>query len=106
MCVCLSISSVFPLSLVIVGRGVTRLSVKQAGLDLPDPTKTAPENWMASCVITGHLVAALRGHEVFKTADHLACLREGRTTMPKRSVLMAEEALAETIVGDPVQGMS
>ena len=39
----------------------TRLSVKQAGLALPDPTQTAPENWTASCVITGHLVAALRG---------------------------------------------
>ena len=42
-------------------RGVTRLPVKQAGLDLPDPTLTAPENRTASCVITGHLVAALRG---------------------------------------------
>ena len=27
------------------GRGVTRLPVKQANLTLPDPTKTAPENW-------------------------------------------------------------
>ena len=41
-------------------RGVTRLSVKQAGLALPDPTQTDPEKWAASCVITGHLVAALR----------------------------------------------
>ena len=43
------------------GRGVTRLPVKQAGMALPDPTLTAPENWTASCVITGHLVAELRG---------------------------------------------
>ena len=42
-------------------RGVTRLPVKQAGLALPDPTQTAPDNWTASCVITGQLVAALRG---------------------------------------------
>ena len=41
-------------------RGVTRLPVKQAGLALHDPTQTDPENWKASCVITGHLVAALR----------------------------------------------
>ena len=41
-------------------RGVTRLPVKQAGLSLPNPTQTAPENWTASCVITGNLVAALR----------------------------------------------
>ena len=46
----------------------TCLLVKQAGLDLPDPVKTAPENWTASCVIIGHLVAALRGQVVFLTA--------------------------------------
>ena len=50
------------------GRGVTRLPVKQAGLALPDPTLTDPENWTASCVITGHLVAALRGQMEFRTA--------------------------------------
>ena len=33
-------------------QGVTRLTVKQAGLALPDPSQTAPENWTASCVIT------------------------------------------------------
>ena len=32
----------------------TRLPVKQAGLALPDPVQTAPENWTESCVITGH----------------------------------------------------
>ena len=42
-------------------RGVTGLPIKQAGLALPDPYQTAPENWTTSCVITGHLVAALRG---------------------------------------------
>ena len=55
-------------------RGVTDLSVKQAGLALPDTTYTAPENWTASCVITGHLVAALRGQVELGTADHSACL--------------------------------
>ena len=33
-------------------QGVTRLTVKQAGLALPDPSQTALENWTASCVIT------------------------------------------------------
>ena len=42
---------------VTLGRGVTCLPVKQAGLALPDTKKTSPENWMASCVIIGHLVA-------------------------------------------------
>ena len=39
----------------------TRLPVKQAGLVIPDLVLMAPENWTASCVITGHLVSALRG---------------------------------------------
>ena len=51
-------------------QGVTCLPVKQAGLALPDPSHTAPENWMASCVITRHLVAALRGQFEFQTAYH------------------------------------
>ena len=55
-------------------QGVTHLSVKQAGLALPEPTLTDPENWTALCVITGHLVAALRGQVEFRTVDHAACL--------------------------------
>ena len=57
-----------------LGSGVTFLPVKQAGLALLDPTNTAPENWTASCVIRGHLVAALRGQVEFWTEDHSACL--------------------------------
>ena len=55
-------------------RGVTHLSVKQAGFSLPELTQTAPENWTAYYIITGHLVAALRGQVEFRTADHLTCL--------------------------------
>ena len=65
-------------------RGITCLLAKQAGLPLPDPTQMAPENWMASYVITGHLVAALRGQVEFRTADHSACLREGRAAVRRR----------------------
>ena len=35
----------------VTGRAITRLPVKQAGLALPDPTQTPPDNWQASCVI-------------------------------------------------------
>ena len=45
----------------IPGRGFTRLPVKQEVLDLPDPTKISLNNWTASCVSIGYLVAALRG---------------------------------------------
>ena len=64
-------------------RGVTNLNVKQAELALPDPSQTAPEKWTAPCVITGHLVAALRGLVEFRTEDHLSCLREGRTAVKR-----------------------
>ena len=63
----------------VLERGVNRLPVKQAGLALPYPTLTAPENWTVLCVITGHLVAALRGQVEFQTADQSACLREDQT---------------------------
>ena len=75
-------------------RGVTLLPLKHAGLALPDPTKTAPENWTASCVITGHLVTELRGHKELRTADQYTRLQEGRTAVRKRSILRTEEALA------------
>ena len=78
-------------------RGVTLLSVKQAGLALPDPSQTASENWTASCVNTGHLVAALRGQVEFRMADHLACLREGRTTVRRCGQIIAEEALTAAL---------
>ena len=45
----------------IPGRFITGLPVKQAGIALPDPTWIAQANWAASCMITGHLVAVLRG---------------------------------------------
>ena len=77
--------------------------MKQAGLALPDPTLTDPENWTASCFITGHLVAALRGQVEFRTADHSACIREGHTAVQRRIEHQAEEALAATIAGAPFQ---
>ena len=83
-------------------RGVTRLPGKQAGLALPDPSQTAPENWTASCVIKGHLVAALRVQVEFRTADHSACLREGRTAVRRRGQRRVEEALTATLEGAPV----
>ena len=80
-------------------RGVTRLPVKQAGLALPDPSQTDPEYWTASYVITGHLVAALRGQVEFRTADHSACLWEGRTAVRRRGQIRAEEALTAALEG-------
>ena len=80
----------------------TCLPVKQAGLDIPDPVKTALENWTSSCVITVHLVTALRGHAIFRTADHMACLRGGRLAVRHRGGQRAEAALALALEGSPV----
>ena len=80
----------------------TRLLAKQTGLDLPDLVHMALENWTASCVITGHLVAALRGQLVFRTADHSACLWVGRMAVRQRGEKRAEEALTAALEGAPV----
>ena len=84
-------------------RGVTCLSVKQAGSALPDPSQTAPENWTASCVITGHLVTALRGQVEFRTVDHSACLQKGHMAVRRRCQRRAEEALTAALEGALVQ---
>ena len=76
--------------------------MKQAGLALPDPTKTAPDNWTASCVTTGHFVAVLRDQEEFRTADQFACLQERRAAVQKRIVLLTEEAPGRDPNGGPV----
>ena len=80
---------------------ITRLPVKQAGMALPDPTQTAPDNWKASCVITGHLLSALRGQVPFRTADHAACLRDGRAAVRRKSLAKAMASLETTIARAP-----
>ena len=46
-------------------KGVTHLPMKQARLDLPNPTMYKLEKWMVSCVVTGYLVAALQAWTEF-----------------------------------------
>ena len=86
----------------VLEQGITCLPVKQAGTALPDSTVTDPENWTASCVITGHLVAALRVQVEFQTADHSACFLEVRTAVRRRGQIRAEEALTAALEGVPV----
>ena len=83
------------------GRAITRMPVKQAGLALPDLTRTAPDNWQADCVIIAHLVSALRGQVPFRTADHAACLWDGRAAVRRKSVAKAMTSLEATIAGSP-----
>ena len=59
---------------------------------------------MASCVIIGHLVKALRGQEEFRTAYHVAYMIKGRSEVRKRNILQEEEALADNLEVSPADG--
>ena len=79
-----ALQDIFPLALFqgateqIPGRAIISLPVKHAGIALPDQTRTVGENWTASCMITGHLVAALWGTAKFRSGDHALLVGEGR----------------------------
>ena len=51
-------------------------TVKQAGIELPDPTWTSGVNWTLSCVITGHLFAAHRQDGQIQVGQ--LCLSDGQ----------------------------
>ena len=68
---------------------------------LPDPKSTASEKWQVSCVITGHLVSALRSQVPFRTADHAACLQDGRAAVRRQNVAKAVASLEKTIARAP-----
>ena len=86
----------------VLERGVTCLPVKKVGLALTYPSQTAPENWTASCVITGHLVATLRGQVELRTADQSACLQEVRTAVRRQGRRQDEEDMTAALEGAPV----
>ena len=56
---------------------INHLPVNQAGLEIPNPTISTWENWMASCVVIVQLVIALWGMTKFKKGDHSLILWEG-----------------------------
>ena len=87
----------------IPGLGVTRLPVKQVGMALPYLTLMAAENCKKSCVITGNIVAALRGQEKIRTTNHTSFLREGREEVRKRNARRSEGALVDNLSGAHVQ---
>ena len=59
----------------IAGRLITVFSVKNANLEIPDPTLTSEGNWTALCVVTRQLVAAQSGHVEYRYGDHAQLLR-------------------------------
>ena len=79
----------------IPGREINSIPVKQAGISLPNPTQTAVENWTASCVIMGHLVAALQGTAEFRSGNHAPLVGEEREEIQHRHTEEADNALGE-----------
>ena len=59
-------------------RAVASLPLKHLRIALSDSTQTAGANWMVSCVIKGHLVAALRRTDEFQSGDHALLMGEVR----------------------------
>jgi hypothetical protein len=58
--------------------------VKHAGLALPDPIASAKSNYEMSTLHISHLLSALRGNEVFRSADHMSIIREVRSEIKIR----------------------
>ena len=54
---------------------VIYLPIKHSGLEIPNPTLSALENWTTSCVITGLLVPDIWGKVEFKTGYHALLLQ-------------------------------
>ena len=77
----------------IPGIVVTSLPVNQAGIALPGHNHTAGANWMAYCVITGHLVTVLHVVDEFRLGDHALLMVEVRYKIRLRHAKAAEMAL-------------
>ena len=58
------------------GRLITVFPVKNANLEITDPTLTSQGKWMASCAVTRLLVAAQSGHVKYRYGDHVQLLRD------------------------------
>jgi hypothetical protein len=80
-------------------RQLACLPVKQSGLAIPDPTTTADENWTTSTVVCGHLIAALRGTEEFRSVEHNHIMAEGRAAMRLRKTSTSEGKLVTILNG-------
>ena len=79
-------------------RAITVIPVKQAGIDLVDPTQTSGSNWTASCVTTCHLVAALCRTAEFRSGNHALVRGEGREEIRQQHTEAAETA--DTALGE------
>jgi hypothetical protein len=76
---------------------LTCLPIKQAGIAIPDPMESAGGNLMASTVVCGHLVMALRGKEEFRSVTHQSIMAEEKAATGKKSLELTSAKLAMTL---------
>jgi hypothetical protein len=69
------------------------LSVKWAGLAIPDPTTSEQPNYEASILLCSHVLAAFQGANVFKLTDHLKVIREVKAGLRLRNAAKSESSL-------------
>jgi hypothetical protein len=60
------------------------LPVKHAGLAFPNPVLSADKNYEASMLSLSHILAAFPGVDEFRSADHIAIVREVRSELKTR----------------------
>ncbi len=73
------------------------LPVKHAGLALPDPTASAQTNFDASILVCSHLLAAIRGVDKFRTADHKAVIHGVKAELKSRNQAKYEKELTSIV---------
>ena len=78
-------------------RDVTSLPIKQDGIDLPEPTQSAQGDLMASCVVTGYLIASLKGCVEFRLWGHEQISRDGREDLRRQKTHNSGEKITEVI---------
>ena len=69
---------------------VTQIPAKHAGLELPDPTLSTPDNWTASLIISIHLVEAFQGLMESQYGDTVIILKDNRADIWCRNYLDAK----------------
>jgi hypothetical protein len=73
------------------------LPVKHAGLSLPNPVLSAATNYKASILSSSPILAAFRGVEEFRSADHVSVVGEVRKELKHRMKLSNDMDLASII---------
>jgi hypothetical protein len=83
-----------------IPRQLASFPVKKVGLAIPDPTASVEFNTrMASMVICGHLIAAIRGTVEFRSVDHSTIMAAGKVETQARRLSESQEKL-EVILDD------